>query len=252
MTRRYFTLPDTAALLFFLAASGLPAHDREADHRLELNDSKDALTGHLHTVWESRYFSQGRDSLGGDSLAVSSFELAWEPLALNLWHGFSPEQSYRETKLSLILSGSQGQLEYYAGATHVWLQSTDEEDNEIGTGLSWAGLPWDLQIAADATYATNVGGAFIELSLARAWEFTKKLTLTATGTLGINQGFVADGHDGLNHGVLRASAEYALTPSLSLTGHAAWSWALGRDAALEGDANLRDLFHVSAGLQWSF
>jgi hypothetical protein len=228
------------------------AHEPEAQRPFGLSHAQGDLSGHFHAGWESRYFSQGRDALDGDSLAASSAEISWQHFSAGLWHGFSPDQNYDETKLSLAVTESLGDFEFYAGYTHLWFPHADEEDNEIGVGLAWSGLPWGLEVAVDGAYAFQADGSFWEVALNREFAAAESLTLTSSAILGLNQGFVADGHDGVNHLAFRLGAEYAISDSWAVTTHAAWSWALNRQAGAAGDENLKDLFHVSVGMQWKF
>jgi hypothetical protein len=57
-----------------LAVSG---HESEAQLPFERPHAHDSLEGHAHLGSESKYFSEGRDALGGDSFLVGSFEMGW-------------------------------------------------------------------------------------------------------------------------------------------------------------------------------
>jgi hypothetical protein len=63
---------------------------------------------------------------------------------------------------------------------------------------------------------------------------------------------VSDGHDGANHFALRLGLEYAVSDSVSIIAHTAYSWGLERDRSLLGDDLLSDFFYGGLGLQWSF
>ncbi len=242
-------------LLLFALRLHLPsafAHEPEAQQPFDLGHAHDALSGHFHAGWESRYFAQGRDSLGGDSLAVFSAEISWHHLSAGLWHGFSPEQTYDETKFILACTESLGDFEYYLGCTHLWFPYADTEDNELGAGVTWSGLPFEMEVAIDGSYSFAASGTFVEVGLSREFQVSEALSLTPSGVLGLNHGFISDGHDGANHFGLRLGARYALSESMALTGHAAYSWALNHQPDYAGDQNLIDMFHASIGIEWTF
>jgi hypothetical protein len=241
-------------ILFILSlvVSNASAHDGETSQPFERPHTHEDLEGHAHVGWDSSYFSEGRDGLDGDSLWSTSFELAWEHLSAGVWYGISPDQNYDELQLSLALSQSFGDVEVYLGYTHLRFPFEDGHDNEIGAGLSWSGLPWEIKLSTDFYYSVDAEGFFGELALSREVELTEQLSLGVDGIFGMNQGYVSDGHDGANHFALRVGFEYALTDSWTLAAHSVYSWALDRKDSAPGDDTLRDFFHGGLGLQWSF
>ncbi len=228
------------------------AHEPEASTPFDHSESQGGISGHIHAGWESRYFSEGRDALEGDSLWVSSLEFGWENLTSGIWYGRSPDQDYDELQLSFAASQSIGDVEFYAAFTHLRTPFDGIDDNEIGAGFSWTGLPNEFEFTGDAYYSFDAEGSFWEFALNRAFVVSDELTVQASGILGVNQGYVSDGHDGANHFALRMGSEYAISESLAITFHVAQSWALDRDLSLPGDESLIDFFHASLGMQFSF
>ena len=241
-----------AIVISFASSLAAVAHELEAQLPFERPHAHDTIEGHAHLGWESRYFSEGRDALGGDSLFVGSFEMGWEHVAGGVWYGHSPDQHYDELQLSLALTQSVGDFELYGGYTYLSFPFDGSHDNEIGTGVVWSGLPMDLELSADMYYSFDAEGYFAEIAAGREFEITDDLAINVSVPFGINQGYVADGHDGANNIAMRLGLRFALTDSISITAHTTYSWALGRDAALAGDEQLIDFFHGGAGLQWSF
>ena len=227
-------------------------HEAESQLPFERPHAHDSVEGHAHLGWESRYFSEGRDSLDGDSLFVGSFEMGWRHLSGGAWHGYSPDQSYDELQLTLALTQSIGDFEFYGGYTHLRFPFDDSHDNEIGAGFAWYGLPMEFELSADLYYSFEADGYFAEISVGREFTLSECLSLNFSMPFGINQGYVTDGHDGANNLALRLGFEYALSDSISFIGHATHSWALGKDKASPGDDLLTDFFHCGVGLQWSF
>jgi hypothetical protein len=212
----------------------------------------ESIEKHLHAGWESRYFSEGRDALDGKSLWATGFELGWNHLSGGLWYGLSSDQDYDELQLTLGRTGTAGDFEFYVAYTHFQFPEDGLHDNEIGIGGNWSGLPLDLELATDGYYSFDAEGSFWELALNRGTEISDYLSLVGSTIVGMNQGYVSDGHDGANHLALRTEAEYAMTGSLSVTAHTTYSWALSGDKALPGDDQLIDLFHGGVTFQWSF
>jgi hypothetical protein len=244
-------ITDISLLCLFssLAAFG---HEAESPLPFERPHSHESVEGHAHLGWESNYFSEGRDSLDGDSLMAGSFELGWEHLAGGVWFGTSPDQDYDELQLTLALTQSFGDFEFYGGYTHLRFPSDGSHDNEIGAGFAWSGLPMDVELSADVYYSFNADGYFAEISASREFTITDHLALNLSVPFGINQGYVTDGHDGANYVALRLGLEYALSDSVSITAHGTRSFALSRDAASPGDVQLIDFNHWGVGLEWSF
>ena len=238
--------------LLFCTAFIATAHEPEAQLPHERVHAHESVEGHLHTGWESRYSSEGRDNLDGDSIWASSFDLGWNHFIGGVWYGVSPDQNYDELQLTLGLTETVGDFEFYVAYTHLRFPFVDLHDNEVGIGGNWSGLPLELQVTADAYYSFDAEGSFWEVTLNRELRISDRLTLTGSGIFGVNQGYVLDGHNGANHFALRISAKYTITQSLAITAHTAYSWALGSDLNLSGDDQLIDFFHGGVSLQWSF
>lgn len=249
-------IPPKAAcsLLYITFASAFSAfaHEPEAQLPFARPHAHDKLEGHAHLGWESRYFTEGRDALGGGSLFAGSFELGWKHLAGGIWYGNSPDQRYDELQLSLALTQSVGDFEFYGGYTHLRFPFDDSHDNELGAGVAWSGLPLEIELSADIYHSFDADGYFAEIAAGREFVITDQLSLHVSTPFGINQGYVADGHDGANNMAIRLGLEYALSDAVSVTAHGTYSWALGRESAYEGDEQLIDFFHGGVGLQWEF
>ncbi len=232
-----------------LAAFG---NEPEAQFPFKQSHNHESIESHVHLGWESRYFSEGRDSLDGDSLFVGNFEMGWKQLTAGIWYGYSPDQRYDELQLTLTFTQTIGDFEFYGGYTYLQFPFDDSYDNEIGSGMTWSGLPMGIQVAADLYYSFDADGYFAEISASREFSITEHLTLDFSVPLGINQGYVADGHNGANHLALRLGVKYELTDTWFIIAHTTYSWGLDRDRTLPGDAQLIDFFHGGIGLQSSF
>ena len=54
------------------------AHEGDSAKKIEAIHAHKDLAGDAHVGWESRYFSEGRDALDGESLWTGSVELGYE------------------------------------------------------------------------------------------------------------------------------------------------------------------------------
>ncbi|MEZ5542515.1 MAG: hypothetical protein R3F42_10765 [Pseudomonadota bacterium] len=234
------------------AALRVCAHEPEATQPFEFQREGATPRAHIHAGWESRYFSEGRDVLDGDAWWSSSAEFDWQPVAAGILYGRAPGQAYDELQLTVALTRSLRAFEWYVAYTRLEFPLADDSDNEVGAGLLWRGLPLALEFTTDIYHSFAAAGQFAEFALRRGFAIAPACVLSAAGTLGVNRGYVPDGHDGANHFALQLGVEYALTDALAVTAHAAYSWALARDATLAGDAGLVDFFHGKLGLEWSF
>ncbi|MEQ1859024.1 MAG: hypothetical protein ABMA13_03745 [Chthoniobacteraceae bacterium] len=243
-------------LLLFLALSAVAstAHEPEAQQPFERPHAHAANEARLHAGWESRYASEGRDNLAGDSLGTTSIELGWHHLTAGVWCGKSPERKYEELQLTVGLTETFGPLKAFLAYAYLRFPYADAdlEDHEISFGAEWTGLPLNLEVSGNAYYSTMTEGAFIEAGLHRDIFGSDRFSLRGSLLLGVNQGYVPDGHDGANHLAVRLESKFALTKSFAITAHLGYSWALDRDSALPGDAQLIDFLHGSVGMQWSF
>lgn len=241
------------AVALACAALRVYGHETEATQPFEFEREPVAVSqAHIHAGWESRYYSEGRDVLDGDAWWSSSAEFNWQAVAAGILYGRSPGQAYDELQLSVALIRRARAIEWYVAYTRLEFPLADDSDNEVGAGLLWSGLPLALEFSADVYHSFAATGQFAEFALRRGFEITPACELGVTATLGVNQGYVPDGHDGANHFALQLGMEYALTDALAMTAHATYSQALARDATLAGDAGLVDFFHGRLGLEWSF
>ncbi len=241
-----------ALVLSVLAVAGASAHERDAQALTIHHRETEGFQGMLRTDWQSRYASEGRDNLAGDSLWGKSVELSWQSWSWGAWHGESPDQDYDELQLSAAWHKEFDAWEFYGGYTHLRFPHDGSHDHELGIGLIHKGCPWGIEHALDVYHSIEAGGYFAEATATRAWELGEKSSIELAAVFGVNQGYIADGHDGANHLALQAGWSYALTESLSVSSHAAYSWGIGRKAAAAGDDALEDFFHAGLGLEWIF
>ena len=230
----------------------LMGHDLESSKPFEKVHAHKALDAHAHAGWESRYFSEGRDALNGKSLWNSSIELGYDHLSGGVWYGRSSNHQYDEWQYNFALSQEVDGYSFYAGYTHLIFAKDDESDDEWSAGISYEDLPFDLITALDATYSMDAKGIFYEWSNSKEVNLQENLDISFSGTLGWNESYVADGHNGLNVFSLRSGVDKKLSGNFSLAGHGVYSWAIDQDLNLPGDQGLKDFFHFGIGFEYQF
>jgi hypothetical protein len=239
-------------LLILSLGSILSANVPESHSLHEHQADEQTLEFSIYSSLETRYLSEGRDALDGDSLWVNGADLAYGKFSAGIWYGNSPDQDYDELQLSIGYAESFGDLELAVGYTRFQFPFEGAHDNEIGTTLTWSNLPMDCEFSADAYYSFDADGYFMELALGHEYEISERFFVIAAALLGLNQGYVSDGHDGANNFALRMEGVVELSENWHFFSHFTYSWAIDANPALEGDASLIDFIHGGFGLSWEF
>ena len=217
------------------------------------NEAEASQPLHLHFLWESRYVSEGRDNLDGGSMISTSTEIPLGPITFAPWFAYGPEQDYSELNLNLVYGFEfREALDVYVGYTHLQFPGDSSHDNEIGAGVAYTGAPW-FDLVADATYSFESNGTYFEAGAVRRFPVTDEVMVGAFTILGMNGGYLPDGHQGADHLGAGFELEWAISPRILFTGFAGYSWAIDRDAVrYEEDELLRNFFWGSVGFRVSF
>ena len=217
------------------------------------SESATSLEADLSAGYEGRYVSEGRDNLGGDSLLGTTLELAYQGFTGGVWYANSPEASYDELNTWVQYNHALGDVEISVAYTHLRFFSNDTHDNEVGLGLEYGALHWDLAVSALGYYSFEAEGSFFELGLNGDYEVKPWLTLSPYLLFGINSGYVADGHNGANNLEIGLAGEIPLSSSWSLVGHVSYNFEINSDPAqYAGDESLNNFFHGGIALRYSF
>ncbi len=238
-----------AVLVGMSSASFAETVDSPHPHSLS---ETDYLETHYAAGWDSRYYSEGRDALDGDPIAWWSAEAAHGIWAGGIWHGFSPEQNYDELQLWAGVSHSINNIAFSLAWRHLRFPFENSFDNEIGLGLTWDDFCGVCAFTADIYYSLEAEGWFSEFGWHRDILSTDRFALSLSGILGANQGYVTDGHDGLNHAALSAELAVPLSETVSFGAHLTHNWSLERNLSAAGDAQLFDFWFGGFGLEISF
>jgi hypothetical protein len=211
---------------------------------------------HVHSIYESRYVTEGRDNLSGSGLLSASTDIMLgDSFTFIPWLAHSGETDYTELDLNLLyVVETEGLMDlYYAyNRVHTRHNAVDFNDNEIELGITYPGLPL-LDFIALVYYSFDADGAFAELTALNEHTFSSRTSLQSTATLGFNGGYIADGHSGANNFVLKTELSYFFLKNAELTGYAGYNLPIGDDPVrYAGDAGLDEFFWSGIGLSWYF
>ena len=112
-----------------------------------------------------------------------------------------------ELQYSLSLTQQKNDWSFYAGYTHLVFTKDNQSDDEWSFGLAYEKLPFSLGTSVDGTYSMDAEGTFYEWSTYREFSITDQSALLVSGLLGLNDGYVSDGHDGANFYALSVGVE---------------------------------------------
>tara|TARA_R110002096_G_scaffold173997_1_gene349547 strand:- start:1384 stop:2151 length:768 start_codon:yes stop_codon:yes gene_type:complete len=234
-----------------------PVHPHHPSYPLphhQLSSEEDPLFRLSGTgAWDSRYVAEGRDSLAGDSLFSYTLEASYENLTLGFWHAESPDVDFTELNLWLEYGIELADFELYATYQHLWFVTDDADDNEVGFGFSYQGLPFGVVPAVDWYYSFAAEGGFTLLSLSHEFEVGDRLTIVPQSFVGFNGGYVPDGHHGADHAGLLLEAILPLANHWEMSAYLSYNWAIHSEPfRYEEDADLADFFYGGAAITWSF
>ena len=206
----------------------------------------------LAGAWESRYVSEGRDNLDGDSLAGVEATVGYKGFTVGAWGAESPDQDYREYNYWLEYSYEWQAFTFTAAYTYLDFDTDDADDKEFSFYIGYA-LPYDLQLEIGGYYSDESSGTFYEGTLSTEVELTEAWALTPFINLGSNDGYIGEGHNGLNHLALGVELNYALSEYFSIGGYLAHTIAIDSDASDHADDDLlEDFTYCGVNVIFSF
>ena len=210
---------------------------------------------HTYFLWESRYVTEGRDNLSGDSLVSLSSEFVIGEVNFVPWYAYSPGADYSELNLNFVYGVlPTDDVAVYIGYNHIRasLSGDTANDNEVSLALVHK-LMKHVGLAAEIYHSFEASGSFIEMSARYNDALNKKLYYGMSAGLGVNAGYVAEGHTGLNHFQLRANASYHPIIKTEFYSYLGYNAAINRDVVnYSGDESLRDFFWGGIGFIYLF
>lgn len=203
---------------------------------------------------DTRYVSEGRDNLDGEggviwTTLVGHVHAAGGSIFGELLGLQGIDANYQEVNLGLGYEREIGAVTVVAAASYLWFpqENGDDDDIELILGAEWTGDS-GIGVAAEAAWSTEADGWFGEVQLFYELQVCDRFVLKPSVILGVNQGYVSDEHDGVNHLAFQLEGGIALTDHLEASIYAAYSEPLDERPG----ESLRDLFWVGGGFSYSF
>ena len=251
MFKKFLKICYSIPVLILLASRFLcHAHESEASKPFEKIHAHQSFEAHAHTGWESLYFSEGRDALNGKSLWAGSLEVGYDHFSGGVWYGRSSNHQYDEVQYNLAFTQEINGFQFYAGYSHLVFAKDNESDDEWSAGISYGELPFAFETSLDAYYSMDAEGTFFEWSNTKLFNPSDEFECSLSGIFGWNEGYVSDGHNGMNFFSINLGVGKLITENFSLIGHINQSWAIDRDLNLAGDQGLKDFFHFGLGVEF--
>lgn len=231
-----------ATTLIFLIILSVTA---TAQNDGSLAASKPGIRSHLNFLgelsWASSYVSEGRNNLDGGDLASGLVHMDIKALHLDIWYAEGYSSNYNEVNFSATLFNTVGSVSGYLSATHLRFPQDKATDNEVAAGLSYE-LPVAVTVNADWVYSVEAGGSFIELSVGTALLEVNNFTLEPQVHLGLNAGYIPDGHNGLNNILLQLDGIFSFAGNYEFVAFVAYTQGVNRNDLQKypDDAFLKD------------
>lgn len=210
---------------------------------------------HVHLLWESRYVTEGRDNLAGDGLTSVFSEISLGNFTFAPWLAYGYESEYVELNLNFIYGlRLADQLEIYGGYHHLQTRLVDEDDRDNEVSMDLVYMPTSLfDILINGYHSFDAHGSFLEFALKREQMLSDKAVLTMRGTLGVNEGYVPNGHKGLNHVQLRLNLAFYPVSGIEILPYMACNFAIDSEPErFADDLTLRDSFWGGIGIAYHF
>lgn len=241
------TICLTALLWFAIPLTAQTIHPTDPLHHDTQEPQASGFT--IMTTWDGKYISEGRNNLAEGGLG--SMLLEWNDhfdvgqIVLSSWIAESTQTDYSELNLGAAFVVPFEIWDMTLGYTFLNFDDDDSTDNELsaefGTSVSDS-----VDLAAAFIYSTEAGGTFVELIAST--EITRNVfTLTPYILLGLNAGYVADEHDGLNNLQMGLEISTELSDEFELGGYIAYT--IGLDE--EPGETLDDIVWVGLSVGWT-
>ena len=226
-----------------------PVHEHHS-HRTSAEIHYEAA---ISMGYDSRYVSEGRDNLDGDPLLHGTLELSFHDFLIGAWYAQSPTTPYDEFNLWLEYGFQFGDVEGYLGINHLRFPDDNAHDHEVGFGISYGELPWDLVVGMDAYYSFRADGFFAEAALTRDFRPCDWLTLEPGIVFGWNEGYVSSGHRGANHVAVSILAIIPLGETAELSAYLSYNFAVNSSPLQSpDDASLKNFLYGGATVTFDF
>ena len=146
------------------------------------------------------------------------------------------------------------QLEIYGGYTHLQsrLEVGNTKDNELFADLVY--MPTTLfDVLVNYYHSFEARGSFWEFALKREQILNDQTVLTLRSIVGVNEGYIPNGHNGLNHVQLRLSMAFYPASCIEIVPYAAYNFAIDSEPErFADDLTLHNFFWGGIGIAYHF
>lgn len=211
---------------------------------------------HIHTLWESRYITEGRDNLSGDAIYSLSTDISYNKFTIAPWFAYSAETDYKEANLNIVYGWKVAEhWEIYTNYTYINARGRNAGktiDGEIGIEWIYTGLD-AIDISNNLYYSFDADGVYLETTLSHVEKFNGVLSYTFALITGVNGGYVTDGHNGIDHIQAKASMLVNFTARLDMFLYISADVAINRQAdRYAGDESLGSRAWGGVGISYRF
>ena len=210
---------------------------------------------HAHFFSESRYVTEGRDNLAGNNIHSVSSEFTLDGLSIIPWLATASGTDYTEFDLNIVYGAKVATgFSVYAGYTYIYSRDNglSDNDNELSLDLAYK-LIDHVSLLTSIYHSLDARGTFVEMATKYARPLSNTIQFSAQVIVGVNAGYVTDGHRRLNNIQLRSTVSYQPTAQIDVYAYLSTSRAINRDAnRYAGDATLGDFSWGGAGFSYLF
>ena len=204
------------------AESGFPELSASA---LTHGDEDGSLQLSASSGWQSKYISEGRDNIDGNSMFTAEMVAVWKQFSIGAWYGIGDSKQYQELDLFVEYGFSVSNLDIALGYARLEFMEDGTFDNELFTSLALSNLPYVVP-GLDAVYSTEADGTFVELSLRSKFGFlNERLFLEPYVLQGLDYGYASDDDDGFNNTQVGVGLSYLVADRFHVVGSLNQSWA---------------------------
>ena len=142
----------------------------------------------------------------------------------------------------------------YGAYSHIQSRWANEhtQDNEAAVDLVYMPTPL-FDVLGSCYYSFDARGSFWEFALRREQILNDQTVMTLRSILGANEGYISDGHNGLNHVQLRLSLAFYPAARVEIVSYAAYNVPINREPKrFADDLSLHHFFWSGIGVTFHF
>lgn len=182
--------------------------------------------------YDSQYISEGRDNLVNGHLISVLAKTEFEINTNNNWHtslwraeAIHTNESYEELNLALGYSYTLNKLTITPHYTYLRFQHENTHDHEYGLDIEYQDID-SLAYSMSYIYSKQAGGSFFTWRITKTKKINDNLSVAPYLSLGVNNDYVVNEHNGWNDFQFGAEAIYWLNSQFKIQSYLANSRGL--------------------------